>query len=253
LAHRRSEDGRLIPLLELADTCETMRVHELRRYDHPDLSNHVIHFVGRLGKANDRVPQDVATLAAPAKLAQIFETGIIRAFPVFFGGDEPVVCFTECTPAGVQTLIREHRYSPWGIAFSKDFVFSRRGGPAFYVRGDEWKYVESGFPRELRARCMKLWPGAEFEPGIDPIFMDDRLRTPSEWTHEREWRVAGEGDPPAFRFRDQDVAFLVVGSNIDPGPVPAVFVDPVTAEITDHDNVWLPGVPPSVSAVQAVK
>ena len=154
VAHRRSEDGRPIPLLELADTCQTMRGHELRRCDHPDLSYHVIHFVGRLGKANDRVPLDVATLAAPAKLSQIFETGIIRAFPVFFGGDEPVVCFTECTPAGVQTLIRERRYSPWGIAFMKDFVFSR-GGPTFYVRGDEWKYVESGFPRGSSERGVR--------------------------------------------------------------------------------------------------
>jgi hypothetical protein len=35
------------------------------------------------------------------------------------------------------------------------------------------------------------------------------LARPSEWLHEREWRVRGDGDPPAFRFAWTDVAFLV--------------------------------------------
>jgi hypothetical protein len=61
---------------------------------------------------------------------------------------------------------------------------------------------------------------------------------PSERTHERKWRVARDGDPPAFRVRDEDVAFLVIGANIDAGSVPTVFVDPLTGGITDHANVW---------------
>ena len=32
-----------------------------------------------------------------------------------------------------QTLVRETRYGPWGIAFTKDFVFRKGGGPALYV------------------------------------------------------------------------------------------------------------------------
>jgi hypothetical protein len=217
-----------------------MKIYDLRRYSHPDLSNHLIHFVGRTGKANDRVPEDITELTAPGRLANILEEEAIRAFPVFFGGDDPVVCFTECTPAGVRTLIRERRYSPWGVAFTKDLIFKRGGGPAFYVRGDEWKHVENGFPPELRARCTKLWPGADFEPGLETIFADARLGTPSEWTHEREWRVFGDGDQPAFRFRTEDIAFVVVGMPIEePSHVPTVLINEATGRIQDDAHVWL--------------
>jgi hypothetical protein len=187
----------------------------------------------------------------PAKLAQILESGEIRAFPVFFGGEDPVVCFTECTQAGVQTLIRQRRYSPWGVAFTKDFIFKRGGGPAFYVRGDEWQYVENGFPTELRARCTKFWPGAEFEKGLDSIFADQRLLRPSEWTHEREWRILGEGYPPTFRFQYEEVAFLVVGADIGTGRVPTVLIDPVSASISDPQRVWLKGSAGPASATSA--
>jgi len=226
-----------------------MRIRPLRRYDHPDLSDHVIHFVERNGKTNDLVPDEITSLPAGERLAAIFESREIRAFPVFFGGNTPVVCFTECTRAGVRTLLREQRYAPWGIAFTKDFIFHRGGGPAFYVRGDEWKYVEAGFPPEIRARCTKLWPGADFEPGLESIFADGRLTKPSEWTHEREWRLFGEGDPPAFRFRDEDIAFLLVGAEIEPGPVPTVVVDPATGAIVDAGGVWLPAEEPATRAV----
>jgi len=227
---------------------KTVNLLPLRRYEHPDLSNYVIHFVDRMGRPNDRVPPEIAAMNGPARLAQIFDAGEIRAFPVFFSGEDPVVCFTECTPAGVRTLIRERRYTPWGIAFSKDVIFGAGGGPAFCVRGDEWHLVEdASFPPALRARCTKLWPGADLGEGLTSILADQRLKTPSEWTHEREWRVIGDGEPAAFRFRLEDVAFAVVGSKID-GPVPTVHIDPITASVTDEAGVWLPKTEPDAAA-----
>ena len=56
--------------------------------------------------------------------------------------------------------------------------------------------------REGRSRLVRFWPGAEADPG-------EQLRTdilrPSEWLHEREWRV-----PTEFRFGWHDVKFLIV-------------------------------------------
>ncbi len=66
----------------------------------------------------------------------ILTAGEIKAFRVFFGWDR-IVCFAECTPCGVFSAMVRNRYRPWGIAFTKDLVFKRGGGPAFYV-ADSW-------------------------------------------------------------------------------------------------------------------
>jgi len=213
-----------------------MRIRPLRRYDNPDLSDYVIHFVSRYGQANDAVDARLRSMSDRGRLfTGILATGLIRAFPVFYGWDS-VVCFTECTPAGVQTLIRERRYAPWGVAFTKDFVFAAGGGPAFYVRADEWAPVRD-LPPSLRARCTKFWPGADSEGG-ETIAQDYEVE--SEWTHEREWRVLGTGDPPGFRFTLKDVAFLIIGdwdsANRD---YCCVVVDSVTGGISDPDTCWL--------------
>lgn len=217
-----------------------MKIKPLRLFEHPDLSNHVIHFVSRRGKPNDRVPQEIATMSGRGRLFKgILEPGEILAFPVFGSGESPVVCFTECTPSGVRTLICDGRYAAWGIAFTKDFVFGQGGGPAFYVRGDEWTDVEGAFPPRLRARCTKFWPGAELE-GWKDLLADSRLQDQSEWTHEREWRVMGTGEPPAFRFKPEDVAFLVVPDWGSANPdYSNVVVDAKTGCIDDPDSVWL--------------
>jgi hypothetical protein len=160
--------------------------------------------------------------------------GEIRAFRVFFGYDD-VVCFTECTPAGVTAMVQE-RYEPWGVAFSKDLVFKRGGGPAFYVRGDEWDDVYH-LPTRLRSRCTKFWPGASAEDGelLDPALTQD-----SQWLPEREWRVPGIGEPPSFQFDPDDVAFIVVADwRYASDKYPSVVIDRRTGAIDDPDGVWL--------------
>jgi len=208
----------------------------LRKYDHPDLSDYVIHFTGRVGSVNDAVEPNIGFMSARGRLfTGILKSGMIRAYPVFYGID-PVVCFTECTRAGVQTLIKERRYAPFGVAFTKDFVFSRGGGPAFYVRADEWAGVRELAP-ELRARCTKFWPGVDPEQPGESIPAE--LDLESEWTHEREWRVLGKLWPLAFRFSDE-VAFLIVSDWSEANDAyPCVVVDSTTAEIDDPDGAWI--------------
>jgi hypothetical protein len=185
-----------------------VRVHPLRTYNLPDIGDHLIHFTGRTG-GRFGVPEEIRNLDAPSRLAQILYQGRIRAVPTFGTGGRPIVAFTESSQASVLRLISEGRYTPWGIGFSKQSIFDRGGGPVLYVRGDEWDAATAALPDPLRARIVRFWPGATWEGG-DPLLFDaqqlpDTLANPSEWLHEREWRV-----PHDVTFDWGDVEFLIV-------------------------------------------
>src|SRR5437867_5171800 len=166
-----------------------MRIRRLRALEQADLSNNVVHFVGRVPlKENKDVPDEIRKMGPGQRLREILTSKTIRAFPVFFSYGDPVVCFTEATLAGMQTLVKAGRYAAWGVEFSKDFVFRKGGGPAFYVRGDDLGAIAySELPNRLKAFVTKYWPGVEWGPGWHEV--DPMLETPNEWAHEREWRV----------------------------------------------------------------
>ena len=182
-----------------------MKIRPLRRFSNPDLSDFVVHFTGRAGPHSFGVPSDIANREPWDRLAQILLSHKIRAFAPF-GSSEPVACFTECTRAGIQALMADNRYAPCGLAFEKDTVFRAGGGPALYVRGDEWSDIAQ-LPATIRARITRFWPGADRSPGEADLPW--YLEGPSEWVHEREWRVRGSGDPVGFPFEWEEVAFVI--------------------------------------------
>lgn len=47
---------------------------------------------------------------------------------------KPAVAFTECVWASL--LEHADTYSPYGIGFTKDYLFQNGGGPVFYMRRD---------------------------------------------------------------------------------------------------------------------
>jgi hypothetical protein len=188
-----------------------VRVHPLRTYNLPDIGDHLVHFTGRTG-GRFGVPEDIRDLDAPGRLAQILYQGRIRAVPTFGTGGRPIVAFTESSQASVLRLISEGRYTPWGIGFSKQPIFDQGGGPVLYVRGDEWNAATAALPDPLRARLVRFWPGATWDVGDPPLLdgamqLPDALANPSEWLHEREWRV-----PNDVVFGWGDVKFLIVPS-----------------------------------------
>jgi hypothetical protein len=215
----------------------------LRTYEQPDLSDLVIHFVARIGPKAAGVPGEIQNLSSFDRLVTILETEELRAFPVFGSGSWPVACFSECTRAGVLRLVAEGRYEPIGIAFSKEYLFDFAGGPALYIRGDEWPHAEA-LPPPLRARCTRFWPGAD--PESPSEILPPYLADPSEWTHEREWRVPGTGDPPAFRFERAKVAFVVLADHFQRQALietyltdlKFVVIRQVAYEVWDVGNVW---------------
>jgi len=94
-------------------------------------------------------------------------------------------------------------------------------------------------PPQLRARCTKFWPGAVADQLGEQIPED--LADVSEWTHEREWRVLGTGEPSAFRFSPEDVAFLIIGDwDSANRSYACVVVYGGTGDIEDRRSVWLP-------------
>lgn len=180
----------------------------LRTYNLPDIGDHVIHFTGRTG-GRYAVPADIHRLSYPDRLAQILYQSRIRAVPTFGTGRRPIVAFTESSQASVLQLIGEGSYTPWGIGFSKQFIFDHGGGPVLYVRGDEWDDTTAALPDPVRARAVRFWPGAAWQAGDPLVFGAQQLphavASESEWLHEREWRV-----PHDVVFGWGDVKFLIV-------------------------------------------
>jgi hypothetical protein len=172
-----------------------MRVRPLSDIQHPDFNEVVVHFTGRAGTSAE----------AEQRLGKIVDSGKILA-TIPYGNDLGAACFTESTAAGVSWLIANGHFVPYGVAFTKSFLFAHGGGPALVVRGDEWQHVRD-LPPALRARAVRLWPGAEANPG-EPL--PSRLRSRSEWLSEREWRVPARDGTPALSFDTDDIAFLVV-------------------------------------------
>jgi hypothetical protein len=167
--------------------------------ERPDLWNNVVHITGR-ERTDRRLAAAIRALSPEKRLEGILREGMIRARRVY-GTPLPVACFTETTPSGLERLFNEQRFEPWGIVFSKEFVYDQGGAPVHYVRSDEWNYYRK-LPASLRARAVEIRRGQ------------------SEWLWEREWRALGTGSPAAFRFRPRDIhAVIVAGFSWPQGPL----------------------------------
>lgn len=172
-----------------------MRVRPLSAILHPDFNEVVVHFTGRAHSSLD----------ADRRLSQVVESGqIIASIP--YGNDLGTACFTESTAAGVSWLVQQRHFAPYGIAFTKPFLFAHGGSPALAIRGDEWHHVRQ-LPPSLRARAIRLWPGAAAEEGET---LPHHLQTRSEWLIEREWRLPADAGSATLSFGPEEIAFLVV-------------------------------------------
>lgn len=174
---------------------QNLQIRTFSQIHHPDFNEVVVHFTGRRCSSEE----------ASRRLLQVLDSGkIVASIP--YGNDLGAACFTESTVRGVSWLISTNHFVPYGIAFTKSFVFAHGGAPAITIRGDEWNHVRT-LPPELRARTVRLWPGAVPEVGES---LPPHLLTRSEWLGEREWRVPAEAGSAAIAFETDDISFLVV-------------------------------------------
>lgn len=149
----------------------------------PDQWDYLVHFTGRARGKSSSVPVNIQRKSARERFDDILQQGAIHAFRPY-GGGPPVVSFTEAVQSSLEHLIDADQFEPWGLVFAKSTVYAEGGGPVWYVRDDLYLHV----PAALRG-----WAVRTTDPSVGG-------RGTSRWTHEREWRVPGSGDPLQFGF-----------------------------------------------------
>lgn len=218
-----------------------MRIRDFPPNKHPDLSDHVVHLIGRGRAENKRVDAHIQALSASERFHNIIMQTRFFAYPIFATDEVPVICFSECTPSGIGALVKSARYWPIGIAFTKNYIFQCGGGPAFYVRGDEWAEMCDALEGPLRGRLQRLWPGAEFEVGEVQPYGTERE---SYWWHEREWRYIATADCREFEFDGNETAFFILpadGSVSAPDEckdIPVIRLNYDGSVASDDHGIW---------------
>lgn len=196
----------------------------LLRQQSPDLPDVLIHMTGRFGQPTPGLDQNIATQpTAEARLASLLFSGQVYYSRLFDDDAVRAASFTQTTRTA---LARLGRYSSCGIAFDKQAVWCDGGGPALYVRGDEWDgLIGAGLPAHLRAKVVRLWPGWT---GVDdrPVLLPRGVYGQSEWMHEREWRLPQKDGDWGWLFPRPSVRFLIL-ENINTLPI-----------IMDHIRTW---------------
>lgn len=117
----------------------------------------------------------------------------------FICGDSPVVCFQDVPLYSLsENILHEQRmrkdndklpirYLPFGLKFSKNYIFKNGGRPVIYEKTETAKQF---LPKEEYWRIVRL------DMNDDNNIID--------WTHEREWRIKGD-----FNFDIQEVEILL--------------------------------------------
>jgi len=173
----------------------------------PDFSQYVVHFTSNRppycikDEGNEERAKTTAGLSGYEKLKSILEKKEIWATTMPWVSRR-AVCFTECTWGSL--LDHANLYSPFGIGFSKSFLFACGGGPAFYMRADLYeKQVQGGgFHDHLKAFITPFWP---FYAPYQHRNQYYGGKAGVDYTHEREWRI-----PHDLTFKPEDVAFVIV-------------------------------------------
>ena len=178
----------------------------------PDFSQYLVHFT------SDRAPcikdtsigvEGFTKMDAYGKLLSILRTAKICASIMPWTGS-PAVCFTECPWNSL--LAHTKNYSPYGIGFQKDYVFSMHGGPVYYIRADEYN-KQPDWHEHIKPF---LTP---FCPSYAPVEVKKCLSNKiCDYTHEREWRV-----PHEFPFELSKVSFVVLNTYEDMARFPTSF------------------------------
>jgi hypothetical protein len=151
----------------------------LEKIARPDFTNALIHFT-RTRKGKRRHFEDAKNFEKEDQyenrpldvLNEILCDGFVRGSnnTGFIKGNRTAVCFSEVPLSSVRYFIETERYSPYGIAVSKQAAFNVGGRPVIYVPDAEGEWI----PAEEK------WRQVRFEYGT------------VDFTHEREWRVPGD-------------------------------------------------------------
>ena len=192
------------------------------RKGRPDFSDYVVHFTKGTKPLGDEERQDISILDAPKRLEMILANKKLCATSMPWTS-RPAVCFTECT--WVSLLDHSKLYSPFGVGFSKAFLFATGGAPAIYLRPDffDWQKKHTHPQQPFDDRLLSFV--TPFAPTYAPP-SKKRLQSWSkfskglDYSHEREWRV-----PHDLTFKFSDVEFVIVNTYEDMAKLPKPIKD----------------------------
>ncbi|MBE7702182.1 hypothetical protein H9623_17975 [Oerskovia sp. Sa1BUA8] len=222
-----------------------MKVNRLLQRVSPDVPDVLLHMTGRDLRA-PRPSADINALSSTSRLASILFRRTILA-EVTHGSSWPVACLTQTTRRALASLV-PGRYDGLGIGFHLQSVFDDGGGPALYVRGDEFDAMRNvdKLSEAFRSRMVRYWPGAVGETLSDQILMPHAIARPSQWLQEREWRIPrpdGLDQRWGWTFRPEDVAFLLVPSQEHFNEMRTAWTGWQTVEPAPIDLGWVESVP----------
>ena len=112
----------------------------------------------------------------------------------FINGKQKAVCLQELPLSAIaENLLYEDelnskiRYSPFGIRFTKQFIYKHGGRPVIY---EDKNLMKKMLPED------EYWRIVDLDLNNPEAFVD--------WTHEREWRVPGD-----LKFKYSDIEIIV--------------------------------------------
>lgn len=166
----------------------------------PDVSPYLAHFTSNKFpkgfKSNDNPTNEYKYVTAEKRLINILDLKKVYASQVPWVGNHKAVCLTECPWTSLITHTQQ--YSSFGVGFTKEFVFSKGGGPVYYVRAD--MFNNQRWDDSVLSFVTPFWP--EYVPS----FLKSTVAMKKcDYTHEREWRIAHDLD-----FEYNDIAFIVL-------------------------------------------
>lgn len=158
----------------------------------PDQSRYLAHFTKYNSRGGKSSAKDI--------FKKILSEKTIKAHSVPWTKG-PAVCFTECPWTSMTNHVKN--YSPYGIGFTKKYIYERGGNPVFYVRPEifskqEWDVSIINYFTPFVPKYAPEDTKAEFKKnGFEQDYLD--------YSHEREWRLLEN-----LEFDYADISFLVV-------------------------------------------
>lgn len=185
----------------------------------PDFSNFLAHFTSNrqpVGKKdiNNPVKLKVKQIAINRLISMLRDKKIVASTMPWTGSH--AVCLTECPWSSL--IDHTQQYSPYGIGFSKQFIFSRNGSPVFYVRADQFN--KQSWHDHIKAFVTPFWPNYR------PKSLNSKVKfTTCDYTHEREWRV-----PHDLSFEYNQIEFIILDKYEDMAKFPSDLKDHIGRE-----------------------
>lgn len=186
------------------------------KMNRPDFSEYLAHFTKDAPPCSSTeftAIQKYMNMSAKERLISILYEKIIYDSIMPWTGAK-AVCFTECPWSSLVSHTKV--YSSYGIGFKKSFIYSRHGGPVFYMRPDHFKaQTKSGtFNKHV---IPFITP---FSPQYRPRHMKGQYFSTVDYSHEREWRV-----PHDLPFEYDNIEFVILNNYRDMAEFPKELKD----------------------------